>query len=147
MSYCTSKEVNMDAATAQYLQATISAWLPTDTGKVIVTGHYKRVFETIKEGKYIQSKGILISGPPGTGKSTTCVYLYEVLKENSIPFVIFPTASLHPENKSVLQHYLREVIQGNYFTASACSFCYSWLYVPCIDRETRAMYALKTHEN
>jgi DNA-binding NtrC family response regulator len=109
LSYFALKDIQMDVATAQYLKTTISTQLPTD--KVIVTGLYNEVYEIIKESSYYDGKGILITGPPGTGKSTTCVYLHEALKGINIPFVIFPTASLQAENKSMLQDYLRE--QGN----------------------------------
>ena len=98
MSYLTLFE--MDKVTESYLQATISSLLPTD--QVIVTDHHSRVFEIIKKEQYFKQKGIYISGPPGSGKST-CVYLYKVLKKENIPFVVFSTTSLAPRNKVMLR--------------------------------------------
>ena len=112
MSYLTFfKKIEMDEVTESYLQKTISSLLPTD--HIIVTDHHNRVFDIIEKKQYFKGKGIYISGPPGSGKSTTCVYLYQVLKEKNIPFVVFSTGSLAPINKAMLQRYLCEGVQGN----------------------------------
>jgi nucleoside-triphosphatase THEP1 len=38
-------------------------------------------------------ENVIITGPPGSAKSTTCLYLYHELKTKKIPFIIFSTIS------------------------------------------------------
>jgi DNA replication protein DnaC len=66
-------------------------------------------------------QGILILGPPGTGKSTICLYLYKKLKEDHIPFLICPIASLQPDNQEIFLDYVHELKPGK-IVLSLCTY-------------------------
>ena len=81
---------------------------------VIETELFKTLYSIIKNDHYIKEdkRGILIQGPPGTGKSTSCIYLWEKLKEATIPFLVCFIESLDP-SFSYFDDYIHGFIEGN----------------------------------
>ena len=108
----------MGKDTARFLRIGFSGLFPITpdgTASIIETAFYKDVYEIIRNNNYVDECGILIVGPPGTGKSMICVYLWKKLKEDDIPFLICPIASLQPDKQEIFLSYVHELEPGNCF--------------------------------
>ena len=60
---------------------------------LVVTKMFKDLHQEITADDACQ--GVVIKGPKGTGKSTSCLYLWKMLKEDGIPLLVI-SASLNP---------------------------------------------------
>ena len=88
----------------------ISAVGTPDT-HLIVTKLFKDLLKTIMDRTPC---GVIIRGPPGTGKSTSCIYLWKMLKDADIPFLVCFIETFDP-NITSFHHYIRGFLQGNCF--------------------------------
>ena len=90
--------------------------LNTDCATIIVTKVFKEMMSTIKrvirgdEVTVPEKTGLMITGPKGTGKSTSFLYLHEKLKDQDIPLlVIWPSF-----DSTYFLQYLNWFFEGNF---------------------------------
>lgn len=63
----------------------------------------------------------MIIGPGGTGKTSTCMYLWKKLKDANIPYLVCFEQSFDPDF-SPFYHYTRGFCKGNFLL---CVLLYS----------------------
>lgn len=65
---------------------------------VVVTELFRTLYDIITKDDYANKakRGVMITGPPGTGKSMSCVYLLETLRREKVPFLVCFVESLKP---------------------------------------------------
>ena len=90
--------------------------LDTTCATIVVPEAFKEMMSTIErvirgdEVTVPEKRGLMITGPKGTGKSTSFLYLHEKLKDQGIPLlVIWPSF-----NSTDFLQYLNWFFEGNF---------------------------------
>ena len=122
------QSIAIDTAEESNYYSTLQENINVANATLVVTKQFQELMSTVEcvlaEGKVTSSEmsGVMISGPKGTGKSMSFLYLYAKLKEKNIPLLI-----ISPSFESVeFLDYLNWFSGGN---SLCCWICFSYQYI------------------